>query len=403
VTRGARAALLPLVAFFLAGCEDRSRSENQPSVLDRAIVAAGGASNLAAIRSIETHSRSEHPGGKRYTTIQRLLPDRYRHDVDMYDAHHVEATDGTDIWATLDDYPIPVAPGEAESLRVSRQLGQISMLLPLKTIAGIKIKDEGHDDGFDVLRVTFPKDPKLPSSPNEPYRLSFDASTSLLRQIDFEAVIFGAASARQTRIELLDYRLVDGVMVPFASKMSVGDERMEEHIERVAINPSIPVERFQRPKPPTDLVIATRSIPEALVAMLEQHGARPGPVAEAEDDLARWVDKNGLARNGPPFRLQPLSEDDLPAVGVPVAALPPDTRPTTRPTTREQPRIAVLPACTALTTVIPGNDPAARSAAIERLLSRARGDGCEPAGPCKIVVWSPDILQLQLPIRPKKG
>lgn len=403
MTRGACATILPLLAFFLAGCGDRPRSDNQPSVLDRAIVAAGGASNLAAIRSIETLSRAEQPGGRRYqATIQRLLPDRYRHDEDVYDARLVQATDGTDIWATLDDYPIPVTPGEAESLQVNWRLGQVSMLLPLQSIPGIKVKEEGRDDGFDVLRVTFPKDPKLPNN-SEPYRLSFDPSTSLLRQIEFDAVIFGAREPRLTRIELLDYRRVDGVMVPFASKMSVGEERMEVHIERLAINPSIPVERFQRPKPPTDLVIATRMIPEVLVAILEQHGSRPGPVADAEADLARYVDKHSLSRNGLPFRLQPLSEDDLPAVGVPIAAAPADTRPTTRPTTREQPRIAVLPACTALTTVVPGNDPAARSAAIERLLSRARAEGSEPAGPCKIVVWSPDILQLQLPVRPKKG
>jgi hypothetical protein len=413
----ARGALLlaAICACVLPSCGDGAPDPaSTPSLLDRAIVAAGGEANLASIRSMESRSRGEQWGGRSYqAVIQRLLPDRYRHDMDVSDASLVQATDGVDIWATLDDYPIPVTPADAESLRLSLRLSQISMLLPLKSVPDLKLKDEGTEDGNHVLRITFPKHGKLPgpdggsdpaTTPRGPYRLFFDPATSLLRQIEFEAEIFGEDGPRQTRIELLDYRRVDGLMVPFAERMTVeGEPRLEERVEQILINPTIPPERFKRPAPPADLAIRTRSSPEVTVAILEQQGTRPEAALDAEETLGRYLEKHGLRRNGPPFRLQPLAEGELPAVGAPIGPLPPETRPTSRPATRELPRIAVFPARTIYTAVVPGADPAARSGAIERILSRVRADGREPDGPCKIVLWSPDIVQLQIPVRAKKG
>jgi hypothetical protein len=118
--------------------------------------------------------------------------------------------------------------------------------------------------------------------------------------------------------------------------------------------------------------------------------------------LKRYVSKYGLAKNGPAFRLQPIDDDGLPAVGLPIAPPPATTRPSSRPTTRELPRIAVLPARTILTTMVSGATPASRPAAIERLLGRAREEGCEPDGPCKIVFWPSNVVQIQLPVRPSK-
>jgi hypothetical protein len=386
-----------------SGCDQRAPAgPARPPLLERAVAAAGGEARLGSIRSVEVRSRGEQLGSAYEVVMQRLLPDRYRHDVDVSDAVLVQATDGREIWETLDDYPIPVTPEARESLRESWRLAEVSMLLPLKTTAGLELREEADKDG-DVLRVTFPEDPKFPSGPRGPYALVFDPVTVLLRRIEFEARIFGVDEVRRARFEFLDYRNVEGIMVPFAAKMSSdGRLEQEDRVEQFTINPTFGPERFQKPDPPAGLVIKRRTSPETVVALLEQHGDKPD-ADEADPVLNRYLDKYDLTRVGPPFRLQPLSEEDLPAVGVPVAKLPPTTRPTSRPTTREMPRIAVMPARTILTTVISGKDSASRPAAIERLLARAREEGCEPAGPCKIVFWRPDVLQLQLPIRPRKG
>jgi hypothetical protein len=396
-------ALAALVAIAAAGCRRGSEPKpGEPSVVDRAIEAAGGAANLGAIRSIESRSRGAQLGRSYRAVVQRILPDRYRHDVEVSDAHYVQATDGADIWATLDDYAVPVHPDEEEALRLSWRLSQISTLLPLKSVADLKVREEREDDGRAVVRITFPPDSRRPASHRGPYTLHFDGATSLLRQIDFEAVIFGADRERPTRIELLDYRRVDGVMVPFEERISVaGKLEQEERIEQVLINPSIDLSRFRRPEPPRDLVIRDRTAAEVTVAILEQRSPRPEAAADAEADLARYLAKHDLVPNGPSFRLQPVAERDVPAVGVPILPPPPETRPASRPATREQARIAELPRRRVLTTVIPADDPAARSAAIERLLAHAGAAGLEPAGPCKIVLWSAEVVQLQLPVGPR--
>jgi hypothetical protein len=223
-----------------------------------------------------------------------------------------------------------------------------------------------------------------------------------LKRIEFDTPIFGVNEIRHTRFDFLDYRNVDGIMLPFAARMSAGDQlEQENRVEHVAVDAIVLPEQFRRPAPPPDLVIKRRKSPETTVALLEQHGDKPD-AQEADPVLRRYLEKHGLRRIGPTFRLQPLADGDLPAVGIPIAQPPATTRPTSRPTTREMPRIAVLPGRDILTTVISGKDSASRPAAIERLLSHARKVGCEPDGPCKIVFWPSDVLQLQLPVRARK-
>jgi hypothetical protein len=406
VTRAGIVAGLAAVLLLVApsGCRRGNASTpGQPALLDRAIHAAGGEGALGAVRSMEVRSHGLQTGSAYRTKMQRVLPDRCRDEMEVSDVVLAHGTDGKEIWASLDDFPIEVSPEEAGSLRESWRLGQVSLLLPLKTMRDLKIREEGRGEHGEVLRVTFPSDEQFPSTPKGPYSLVFDSQSLLLKQIEFDAVIFGVNSARKARFELGDFRRVDGIMVPFELKMFVDDRKeQEDRVDEIVVNPAIPAERFRRPEAPKDLVIRSRTSPEVMVALLEQVGPKPEAAADAEAALKRYLEKHELARNGPSFRLQPLSEDDLPAVGVPISTPPATTRPTSRPTTRELPRITVMPARRILTTMIPG-DPGARPAAIEKLLSRAREEGSEPDGPCKIVLWSPAVVQLQLPIRPRKG
>jgi hypothetical protein len=388
-------------AFALAGCSGGTKPPGQPPLLDRAITAAGGDAALLSIRSVEVRARGEQESKAYQARVLRLLPARYRHELDVSDARLVQATDGTDIWATIDDYPIEVTDADKDALLLSFRLARISMLLPLKTTPELEIREEGRDDGFDTIEVRFPA--QKPPMPRGPYRLFFDPATALLRRIEFEAVLFGHSSERENRIELSDYRRVEGVMIPFAERMFVGGRLvMEERVEDIRINPSIAPEAFHRPTTPSGLVIKDRESPAMMVAILEQPGPKPGAAEEAEEDLDRYLAKHRLERNGPGFRLQPLGDAELPAVGVPIAPPPPETRPTSRPTTRELPRIALFPARRIVTTVVKRNDPAERSAAIARLIAHAAVAGLEPDGPCKIVLWSADIVQLQIPVRQKK-
>ena len=110
------------------------------------------------------------------------------------------------------------------------------MLLPLRKAEGIDLREESVDDG-DVLRVTFSEDPKLPATLKGPYAVVFDKTTSLLKRIEFETPIFGVNEIRHTRFEFLDYRNVDGIMVPFTAKMSAGDQLEQEvRVEQVTVD-----------------------------------------------------------------------------------------------------------------------------------------------------------------------
>ena len=160
-----RSALLAIAASLLAGCDGEAHAA--PAAARRSSIARSPrpAAKRGSRRSGRSRpARAASSSASSYQVVmQRLLPDRYRHDVEVSDAT-----------ARAGDRRRPRSgrrstttrsrsrPRRPMSLRESWRLGQVSMLLPLQSIAGHQAPRGCRGDDGEVLRVTFPEDPKFP-------------------------------------------------------------------------------------------------------------------------------------------------------------------------------------------------------------------------------------------------
>jgi hypothetical protein len=78
-----------------------------------------------------------------------------------------------------------------------------------------------------------------------PVRLFFDAQSNLLFKLGYSTRVQGAVYAEET---FGDYRLVDGVNVPFKASMVRGGMTLVERVlAQVTINPPLAPETFAHP------------------------------------------------------------------------------------------------------------------------------------------------------------
>ena len=351
--------------------------------LERATEALGGRERLTAIRSFATGIEQGRP---LHARVIQELPGRYRQDVDTCDARQVLAIDGQVAWASLDDVPVPLVADEIEHLREQVLLGRLSFLVGLDD-PDVRVEDLGLTGGLRWIEVTFEREGF------GPYRLGFDPETALVRQAAWETTSYGHRWKVRATLTFEDYRLVDGIMVPFKATHALdGLELAVTRVEQVVFNPELAASVFQQAERPDRPVIIRRPVAPLRAALLEGPDLDP---AGANRELARFVDRDGVIRNGPEFRVVGREDGVVTALGMPVKVTG------VQPELGEGkgPAIRSLPGYEALTLVIQDPRESEREAARTRLLDEARLLSLKPAGPFREVVWSGRIEQVQLPVR----
>ncbi len=233
----------------LAGTSPVSATTEEPtleSIVSRAIEALGGQERWDQVRSLRYTGTFSTFGSRRPFEIQRKRPNLYRFDHYFNDGERALVFDGTQAWwlnrALAARVPWPEETPIADSLEISGDAEFGSPLLDLEN-KGHRVELEGFTeyDGEPAWEVVI----HLAHGPVE--RWYFDPETFL----PIVRVSSGSDLRQPTskKTFFLDYREVDGLMVPHHMDIELGYRFQSLVVERVEINPEIDDSVFRMPLP----------------------------------------------------------------------------------------------------------------------------------------------------------
>lgn len=363
--------------------------------LEAAMDALGGRGRLEKVRalSIEFEAREGGLGFKKGRIFQEL-PSRYRQEYLAWDAVMVHGTDGEKAWATLDGVPVPLHESDKELLREQVIKARISLLVGLLDEESFEVLPGPEDESHTWLEVRV-LEPGLGT-----YDLGFDRNTMLLRQVAWETAMHGRRPSVPVTMTLADYREVGGIMVPYLATYRVEGEhfRRTSRVTGVKLADDLDDTLFEAPEPPEKPPVKRRRTRPFRVALLKDWEGEP---ARAEEKLRSYLEGLGLRRHGLTVRIRGPREG-LWDVGVPVAApREPEAGALGEGGAKEGPELCHVPEVDALTVVVSKAGAERLGEAEARLEREARDRGLVPAGGCRHLVWDEDLVQVQLPVRPR--
>jgi len=245
-------------------------------VVERNAAERGG---LEAWRKIETvawagHVESGSRGGRRLPfLLEQRRPDRTRFEVTVDGQQAVRVFDGTDGWkrrASSTGRP-EVQPYTADEVEFARGAPMIEGPLMDHAGRGATITLAGLQEMEG--RKAYVLDLRLASGSS--YRVWVDAETFLELRYDREFVDSRGRPAA-TSVYFADYRLVEGLQLPFTIETGSPDGKTRDRlvIERIALNPRLDDRTFAKPGSATvrhrGVTVDTRSVAKG-------NRARPAP------------------------------------------------------------------------------------------------------------------------------
>jgi hypothetical protein len=364
-----------------------------PPIVERAIAALGGRERLSAVRTTETVAVVDDGPLRCRVLTQVLLPGAYRDEVETDEARFVRVWRDGAGFASLDGYRFALSNEESAAVREALRLAALALLVDVDPEHGAEIRALPAADGCERVEVRFADEP------GGPYELRFDPADARMRSVRFSSHFMGRSGTTPARLELSEWRAVDGgYAAAFRTRLFLGDDEKPASVattERVAVNATLLRETFEPPA--GEAPVLQRDLGPETVALWERKGADGPAPADAEERLAAFVAGRGLVRRGPVFRLL-AAEESPPAVGVAVVPPAAETRPSA--SAGESLRVTTRPGGRVLT--LAGRaDEASLRAGVARLSQEAAARGSAPAGPCRVVAWSAEVAQLQLPVRPR--
>lgn len=226
-----------------------SYAETADEIVAKHVKAQGGLDRLKAIQTMRIRAKSEAAGREDPITILHKRPQMIRVETKRQGLTQIQACDGRDGWAIS---PFqgrrdaePMSPDEMK--RLENQADIDGPLVDYQA-KGNKVELIGKDklEGTDVykLRVTL-KNGALET-------LYIDADSFMLIKSESKRIIRGVE--RETETELGDYKLVQGVMMPFSIERGAKGApfRQKMAIEKIEVNVPIDDAVFQMPpkRPP---------------------------------------------------------------------------------------------------------------------------------------------------------
>jgi zinc protease len=213
------------------------------ALLDQAIAAKGGLDKLRGVKTIvakQTLTNPEAAGRSTVTLNYVQYPDQFRIETSAGPNTVVQAYDGTTAWMK-DERGVRVSP-EAVAKEARATLRRDAILLLLAAKDGKltprilpDVKDpSGHLD--HALEISGPD--------LNPVVLYIDPTTSLIRKQVFAADMPGRPIIEE---QFSDYRVVDGLQIPFSASRKAGPMTLERKVSEVKINTAIDPVQFRRP------------------------------------------------------------------------------------------------------------------------------------------------------------
>ena len=223
-----------LFVVVLAVTQAQSAAPTASAIITRYVQALGGE---PAIRAVKTRvSEGEYDNGRGLNTRYKIIEGSPNKRVTMIGVDPVESAmgsgrgfDGVSGW---DKNFVGTGLRSLEGRELTDVAREANMLRPLQLLDDCKSTVvESRADSAAVLcnnqtgnRVTF----------------VFDKKTGLLTRQE-------VAGARSITIHYTDYRLVDGMSVPFKTRIEVPGATLQYHAQTITHNQSVDPKVFQRP------------------------------------------------------------------------------------------------------------------------------------------------------------
>jgi hypothetical protein len=234
VSRLAATARGALALAAVAGCAEAPHRD--PTLLDRAIAAAGGEAALSRVRGLQWSSKGEiFEDDKASPYVAQwafALPLSFRWTFESDGARHVEAFDGTTSWGDDGSGPAALAGDRARGVAEMAIDNRVSLLVPLRSSDfAVEERGSGEVRGRPALAL------HVDCAAREYHRtLWFDRDTMLLAKTEGPTAVPVNGSSN-LEIYLSEYRDVGGVQYPFhsevwfAGKRVVADSLVELRLE----------------------------------------------------------------------------------------------------------------------------------------------------------------------------
>jgi hypothetical protein len=225
------------------------------SVLDKYLVAVGGAQRAAALKSWTAKANRIGYGPEGFPVpaeFYNVAPNRQTILIHTMSGDATYATDGTTAWYAAPYRPVPVLQLAGKDLDAARVDAMLAFPAEIKNVATkwrvgrprfIDDKEMTHVQGTTPTGVTV--------------SLFFDPDTNLLaRQVRFIETQVGRIPHQ---VNYADYKEVAGVKLPHKIEMLGINGRETFELTDVQPNAQVPANRFARPAPPAP--VAERPAP----------------------------------------------------------------------------------------------------------------------------------------------
>jgi len=214
------------------------------ALLDKAIAAKGGLEKLRALKTIvatQTVTSDTSTGVTSfYTTNYIQYPDHLRIETKVGGSANVQAFDGEQVWVRdqrgVRDQPEVVA----RQVRTSLRRDVVALLLAAKsgTLTPRILPDVKNDAGrFDQVF-------ELSALDLNPVLLYIDPESGLIDKLAF---VDDAPSRPLVEERFADYRMVDGIQIPFQGSRKIGTQSVARRTTDVKLNTPIDPTLFKRP------------------------------------------------------------------------------------------------------------------------------------------------------------
>jgi outer membrane lipoprotein-sorting protein len=212
------------------------------SILDRAVVAAGGLETFRGLQSIQEKGSATMvtPQGEIRIGLESTMafPDRFRVVMSLPQGEMVQIMKGEQVWLVTPMGPQPAPPPMKESM-INNTWQDLAYLYRRSDQEGLSVQYLGSEDvNGSATEVILVNPPGIRS-----FKMYFDASTMLpIKRSSQEMTPNGPM---ETVEFLSDYREIGGLMLPYRTLiMRNGEKAGEATITEILINPELSDDMF---------------------------------------------------------------------------------------------------------------------------------------------------------------
>jgi len=229
---------LVLTATFCLTCLAAAKAQDAQKIVDQYIKAEGGAKALSKTRTYVIEGSFQTKDGEAGTyTLNTRLPNRYYLEIVAGDASQIEAYNGKSAWRRGANGEFATLVGtEGSQLEAAGQYYNSHLVDAKKSKIGVGFAGFSKVRGKDVVDI------EVTTMTGVKRHVFFDSQTHLIAK---EAATIGGI---EEEIVYDDYRLVNGLRIPYKIDLRRGTETFDITVTRAEINASVGERVFDFPK-----------------------------------------------------------------------------------------------------------------------------------------------------------